>query len=1088
MFKNAVLFLAFLSVEFINAQITLTNNIGTTLVKTDINSCESDEIWSRIFKLSDFGISPTEQFVIKSGQVGISKSDAGSHFQFWVYSLDASYPNYYFTRLPLKLQGMRGWQQTPVVQGNPQIINVDFNEPLVIPAGVDRIMVAVQKLADPYQPDPGEIFIAGTKDDIGESFYYGCDPNIGLTPTTDLSPAVPDANFFITVTGEVFDSKSAGPITRLSHNVCDDLIETGIHSCTSASIYYARTFELKDFGITDNEEFTIKSGQVGFNNTGWGADVNFNIYKIDDNFPNSFSQSDLIGSSQRQELYPAIGHDSQIIQLDFDNPIVIPAGTKKILVEVNKGIVYGEGVAFIAGSAQDNDLSWQRNCTTIPGGPALGNEYVSTAVFGKPNANFYINVTGNVKNVTSNFEMNFSNICSEFLKEFSIDDPSRIASILWNFGDPASGATNASTDLSPFHDFFADGKYTVTAKITAKDGTTVTLSETIDAKEPPKAYGISNIYACEDSFNTGISSSFDTSLITQKVIGGQIDKVVTFIDGAGKKYGSLPNPFTNTVKNRETITVRVSHKDNVCCYSETSFDIIVNARPDLSSISNLNACATNNDGFAVFNLQPIETSILKTATNLKVEFYYQNGQRIQSGLNAVSNLMANEELITVRAVYTDTNCYNETSFKLIVSKLPIAHPLPELIGCDDNNDGISEYFDTSNIETALLKNQTGMKVSYFDAIGNPITSPLPSPYTNTVKNKEILTVRVQNIVTGCYADTPLVLKTAAQPQINRPSNKYSCDQGQGIASFDLSNLETEIIGNQTGLKIMYLDSKGNALPSPLPALFKNTQPWTQTISVRVENLVNSLCYSETNFDIKVNTLPIVNIQKTYFLCNLETSLPLNVDSTLDSYNWKFKDGGTISNTFQASLVNAGNYTLTVGKTQNGIYCENSFEFELIRSTLPSIKEVKYKELSDNNSIEIIATGDGDFEYSIDGVNYQDDNYFVNIQGGNYITYIRDKNGCGKDSKEVTLIDYPKFFTPNNDSYNDFWQIKGIEKFPNSKIRIFDRFGNLLQELSEKDSGWNGQYNGREMPSDDYWFSANLDNNKSLFKGHFALKR
>jgi hypothetical protein len=49
------------------------------------------------------------------------------------------------------------------------------------------------------------------------------------------------------------------------------------------------------------------------------------------------------------------------------------------------------GAAFIAGSAQDNDVS-QRGCTNLPGGPFRDDEYVNTAAFGKP-ANFYINVT-----------------------------------------------------------------------------------------------------------------------------------------------------------------------------------------------------------------------------------------------------------------------------------------------------------------------------------------------------------------------------------------------------------------------------------------------------------------------------------------------------------------------------------------------------------------------------------------------------------------------------------------------------------------------------------------------------------------------
>jgi len=141
----------------------------------------------------------------------------------------------------------------------------------------------------------------------------------------------------------------------------------------------------------------------------------------------------------------------------------------------------------------------------------------------------------------------------------------------------------------------------------------------------------------------------------------------------------------------------------------------------------------------------------------------------------------------------------------------------------------------------------------------------------------------------------------------------------------------------------------------------------------------------------------------------------------------------------------------------------------------------------NNFIEIIAASSGSFEYSIDGINYQDSNYFSNIEGGNYTVFVRDKEGCGEDSAEVTIIDYPKFFTPNNDGFNDYWQIKGINKFLNSKIFIFDRYGKILKQLSANSSGWNGIYNGKLLPSDDYWFSVFLED-KTEFKGHFTLKR
>lgn len=1087
-FNTAISFIAFLLFQYLNAQITLNHNIGTTLVKTDMYTCQRDESWSKLFTLSDFGIKPNEQFLIKSGQVGISKSEEGSNLFFSVYSIDDNFPVFFHSTYPRTELGRRSLKPTTLINGAPQVLQFDFDEPIIVPAGTKRIMVTVHKQRDIYNPKSGEVYIAGTAQDNGESWYFGCDLNHGLSRTTDLTIPVPNANFYINVTGEVFDTKSLGPVTRLSHNLNDEIIDTGIHSCSSSYIYWARAFTLKDFGISNNEEFVINSGQVGINKTGWLAQVAFNIYEIDDSFPCSFSEKKLIGSSQYQELTPSISEYSQIVQVEFDRPIKIPAGVKKILVEVHKGIVYGEGVAFIAGTTQSEGESWQRGCTALPGYLGLGNGYVSTADFGKPQANFYINVTGNVNQVKNNiFEMNVSNICSEFLKEFSVNDQSNIASIAWNFGDPDSGATNISTDLSPFHDFSADGKYTVTAVITARDGSVETLTETIDVKEPPKAYGINNIYACENNLNTGFSTSFDTSTVTQQVLGGQTEKTVTFIDGKGNKYNALPNPFTNRVKDRETITVKVSHNDNPCCYSETTFDLIVNAWPNIPVIKDLNVCDNDADGFAEFDLLPVETSIVGATTNLKVEFYHQNGQKISSPINTVSNLISKEETLKIRVTNTNSNCFNESTFKIIVNPLPVANTLQELIGCDDNNDGISEYFDTSKVESAVLGNQQGMRISYFYSNGNSLISPLPNPYTNTSKNQEVITVRVTNILTNCYKETSLVLKTASQPIINKPSNKYACDEGNGFGTFDLSNLTSEIIGNQSGLKIMYFDVSGNLLPSPLPSLFRNSQSKSQTIKIRVENETNSLCNSETSFDLLVNELPTVNIEKTYFLCNLEASLHVNVAANLDSYNWKFNDGDIISNTNEADLTNAGKYTLVVGKIQNDMYCENKFEFELVRSILPTIKQIKYQELSDNNYIEIIPTTEGDLEYSIDGINYQDSNYFSNVQDGTYIVYIRDKEGCGSDSREVTVVDYPKFFTPNNDGNNDFWLIKSMGKFPNSKISIFDRYGKLIKELFANDSGWDGFYNGSQMPADDYWFKANFTENIN-FSGHFSLKK
>ncbi|MFI1771815.1 T9SS type B sorting domain-containing protein [Thalassobellus citreus] len=1068
--KSILSFLFFLFSLCLTAQITLTHNVGNTPIDTGMPSCEEDEAWARVFSLSEFGISSAEQFIIKSGQVAISKSYDGASVGISVYRIDSNFPD----SNPVYLGG-GGYKRIPKLNGLPQIFNIDFAYPIVVPAGVERILVVAGKSVDYYNPNSAQIVIAGTQEDNADSWYYGCREYYKYTKTTNLNNPVHNANFYINVTGEVLDKSISGSQTTLTHNLCGRPIWINQFGRTGGSIKYSRTFVLEDFGVTNNEEFIINNGQVAFSGIGaWDVRIQFNIYKIDSDFPTSFSILDLIGSSQVISL-PS--HSDRInpitFNIDFENPVIVSKDVNRILIEVFHLPSSGYSASFIAGTEFGNDVSWLSNGLFAP--------YQSV------NLNYYINVTGNVNHVTNNFEMNISNICSEFLKEFSVEKEEDVASVVWNFGDPASGIDNTSTDISPFHDFSVDGAYTITATVTGKDGSVEVLTETIDVKEPPNVYGIDNIYACEDNFSTGYSSSFNVATVEQQILGGQTDKVVKYIDGSGNEYDNLPNPFTNSVKNRETITVRVAHSNNPCCYSETSFDLIVNPMPDLTSVDNLTLCDDDLDGFVTFNLQQIEADIIGVETNLEVDFYYENGQQIQEPLDAINNSIVNEETITIRVINTDTDCYNETIFKLIVSPLPVANILTPLIGCDDNNDGISEYFDTSNVESEVLANQTGMDVSYFNSSGNLLPTPLPTPYTNSIVNQETITVRVTNFLTTCYAETQLVLNTASQPQISKPEALYSCDLGGGFSNFDTSDIEFEIIGSQNDLDVMYFDANGIELSSPLPTSFQNTEAWNQTIFVRVENELNSLCYNETSFDLVVNELPKVEIDETYFLCNLEPFQYVSVENEFDNYVWEYQDGSIVSNTYEAKLVNAGDYILTVGENKNGIYCENSFNFELIRSVLPKITDVKYKELSDDNYIEIIALGDGDFEYSIDGKNYQSSPVFENILGGVYTVLVRDKMGCGEDSYEVTVIDYPKYFTPNNDGINDSWQIKGITKYPNAIIYIYDRYGKLLKQINPNSHGWDGTFVGRNMASDDYWFSVELDEN-TKFNGHFSLKR
>ena len=84
----------------------------------------------------------------------------------------------------------------------------------------------------------------------------------------------------------------------------------------------------------------------------------------------------------------------------------------------------------------------------------------------------------------------------------------------------------------------------------------------------------------------------------------------------------------------------------------------------------------------------------------------------------------------------------------------------------------------------------------------------------------------------------------------------------------------------------------------------------------------------------------------------------------------------------------------------------------------------------------------------------------------------------------------KYFTPNNDGYNDYWFLETDSLSCNYALFIFDRYGKLLKTLSPQSNKWDGTYRGVEMPSDDYWFLVEyvkLGEQLEL-RSHFTLKR
>lgn len=250
--------------------------------------------------------------------------------------------------------------------------------------------------------------------------------------------------------------------------------------------------------------------------------------------------------------------------------------------------------------------------------------------------------------------------------------------------------------------------------------------------------------------------------------------------------------------------------------------------------------------------------------------------------------------------------------------------------------------------------------------------------------------------------------------------------------------------------------------------------------------------------------PEIDFPDEIGICIGEEPTIVSSDDIAEGYRWfKVNGSGTetlLSSTSEASITEVGTYRYeaynTISQSGTTIECPSSKEFTVVSSEIPIITSVNTTNQIGGLLIEILTSGVGTYEYAINSSEgpYQDSNVFDNVIAGTNTVYVRDKNGCGiaesTIQQDLTVEGFPKFFTPNGDDINDFWQY--IPPFATGEtsletIYIFNRYGLLISQFSPASKGWNGSFNGNPMPETDYWFRAVSFDGQKVY-GHFSLKR
>ncbi len=124
--------------------------------------------------------------------------------------------------------------------------------------------------------------------------------------------------------------------------------------------------------------------------------------------------------------------------------------------------------------------------------------------------------------------------------------------------------------------------------------------------------------------------------------------------------------------------------------------------------------------------------------------------------------------------------------------------------------------------------------------------------------------------------------------------------------------------------------------------------------------------------------------------------------------------------------------------------------------------------------------------------WQTDNILTVKKYIQYTFYVKDEAGCEASRKfrpESPSLTIDPYFTPNGDGENDTWDVVNLtEAYPEATVTIYDRNGKVLSRKKASEGEWDGTYQGKPMPSTDYWYEINIEELDAVYVGHFTLLR
>jgi gliding motility-associated-like protein len=347
-------------------------------------------------------------------------------------------------------------------------------------------------------------------------------------------------------------------------------------------------------------------------------------------------------------------------------------------------------------------------------------------------------------------------------------------------------------------------------------------------------------------------------------------------------------------------------------------------------------------------------------------------------------------------------------------------------------------------------------------------SPLGSGTTFTTTSiNTTTTYYVDAFASGCTSQTrtAVIATVNESPTVSSTSPSSVCGSGTVTLEAESSDGNINWYTAPAGGSSL---SSGNSFTTPTIDI---------TTTYYAEPILNG-CRGP-RIGVTATVYPIATTMEEVILCQGES---ITLDASISGMKYLWSPGGETTQRIVALTI--GEYSVTIS-SPTAVSCDSKKDISVTERPKPIISSV----LVNENSITIeLINYESYYEYSINGLDFQVSNQFSYISSGQHTAFVRDNNDCNLVAQDFTIFTVPKYFTPNNDGFNDEWKINEMGDYPNSTAQIFDRYGKLIINLNSSNYIWDGKYENKILPADDYWYRLKLDNSTPEITGHFTLKR